>query len=150
MEDPEDKDRRLFLHGKNNLAKPPQGLAFRLTQEMVGKDKNILASSVSWESQPVTVTADEALGVGSHGEQTAQSDFVEFLRIVLAHGLLPVREIERQAIEAGLLGPGKPIGQSKPFRAARKDLGIISKKGGMNEGWTWELPKMPSKAEDAL
>jgi putative DNA primase/helicase len=31
-----DKDRRLLLHAKNNLAPPPQGLAFRLQQEIVG------------------------------------------------------------------------------------------------------------------
>ena len=150
MEDPDDKDRRLFLHGKNNLAKPPQGLAFRLTQEMVGEGKDILASSVSWESQPVTMTADEALSVGGTGEPTDRSDYVEFLRTALTDGSLPVKEIERQAVEAGLLGEDKPIGQSKPFRTARKELGVITEKSGMNDGWSWALPKMPDGAEDAL
>jgi len=69
---------------------------------------------------------------------------------VLAEGPLPVKDIERQAVEAALLGEGKPIGQSKPFRNARQALGIITDKTGMREGWTWALPKMPSKAEDAL
>lgn len=35
MLDPDDKERRLFLHSKNNLAKPAQGLAFRLAQCLV-------------------------------------------------------------------------------------------------------------------
>jgi hypothetical protein len=37
IDDAEDKDRRLFLHAKNNLAAPPQGLAFRLHQTIVGE-----------------------------------------------------------------------------------------------------------------
>ncbi len=40
-EDPHDKDRRLFLHIKNNLARSPQGLAFRLGQRMVGESQNM-------------------------------------------------------------------------------------------------------------
>jgi len=63
---------------------------------------------------------------------------------------LPVKEIERQAVEAALLGEGKPIGQSKPFRTARATLCVITDKAGMREGWTWGLPKMPSEAEDAF
>ena len=59
LEDPNDKDRRLFLHAKNNLAQPPQGLAFRLEQVVV--EKGIVTSRVQWESEPITMTANEAL-----------------------------------------------------------------------------------------
>jgi putative DNA primase/helicase len=62
IDDAEDKDRRLFLHAKNNLAAPPQGLAFRLHQTIVGEiRKGIVASCVDWEGEPVTITANEAL-----------------------------------------------------------------------------------------
>jgi putative DNA primase/helicase len=66
VEDPEDPSRRLLLHAKNNLARPPQGLAFRLEQCLIGE--SIVASRVSWESDPVVMTADAALA-GSRGER---------------------------------------------------------------------------------
>jgi hypothetical protein len=150
MRDADDDDRRLFLPVKNNLSRPGQGLAFRLEQRIVGEPgKGIVGSSVVWENKPVTVTADQAPaaadGKGSNDEPTATDDVVDFLRMALADGPLPVKEVERQAVEAGLLGEGKPIGQSKPFRNARQALGIITGKGGMHEGWTWALPKVPSR-----
>src|SRR5262249_31930005 len=60
--DPEDKDRRLFLPVKNNLAPVGKGLAFRLEQTLVGDpDREIVASSVVWESEPVTISSDRVL-----------------------------------------------------------------------------------------
>ena len=59
IEDAEHDGRRLFLHAKNNLARTPQGLAFRLEQTIVGDD--IVASRIWWDTEPVAITADEAL-----------------------------------------------------------------------------------------
>jgi hypothetical protein len=67
----------------------------------------------------------------------------------------PVLEIEREAREAGLLGPDSPISQNKSFRSAREILGVIAqRKGGAaaKGQWVWVLPdtpKMPSKRYDA-
>jgi len=57
-------------------------------------------------------------------------------------------------VDAGLLGEGKPISQSKPFRLARIELGIKPRRaGGLGGGgrWVWELPgtKMPPDPYDA-
>ena len=49
----------------------------------------------------------------------------EFLTNVLASGPVKVTEIENEARTACLLGPDQVIGQSKPFRSARKVLGIV-------------------------
>jgi hypothetical protein len=60
MEDPEEPERRLFLHAKNNIALAPPGLAYRLEQVAVG-EQNIAASRVEWETDSVSMTADEAV-----------------------------------------------------------------------------------------
>ena len=53
---------RLLLHAKNNLAAPPQGLAFTLEETIVGEPgRGIVASRVRFEPDPVNVTANEAL-----------------------------------------------------------------------------------------
>jgi putative DNA primase/helicase len=149
MKDPDNEGRRLFLKAKNNL----KGLAYSFQAPVVATDAigDMVAPCIAWSTQHVSITATEVLvaAIGGNDEPTATDDAVDFLRKLLADGPLPVKEAERQAVEAGLLGEGKPIGQSKPFRSARKELGVLTDKGGMREGWTWALPKMPSKAEDA-
>ena len=140
-EDPDDKDRRLFLHIKNNLAHRPQGLSFRLSQRMVGNDQNIPASFVMWEDEPVSMTAEEALN-SRQRDSTATTDAIEFLQTVLAEGPMRVRDIETHAREAGLLGSTETFSQSKPFRAARRALGIQThrQEGVQSGGWVLELP----------
>jgi hypothetical protein len=53
--DPEDPDRRLFLHVKNNISRSPQGLAFRVEQHVVGSDNrgDFIGSCVAWEGGPI-------------------------------------------------------------------------------------------------
>ena len=123
--DPDDPDRRLFLHVKNNISRPPQGLAFRVEQAVVGSDEkgDFVGSCIAWESEPVEKTADEALRANGNNEQTAKADAVEFLTDVLASGPVKVTDIEKEARAACLLGADQSIGQSKPFRSARKELG---------------------------
>jgi putative DNA primase/helicase len=147
------EERRLFLKAKNNLAADSKGLAYSFQAPVVATDAigDMVAPCIAWSTQHVDMTAAEALAaaVGGNDESTDTDDAADFLRKVLADGPLAVKEAERQAVEAGLLAEGRPIGQSKPFRTARKTLGIITDKGGMREGWTWALPKMPFRAEDA-
>src|SRR5262249_51259860 len=89
IEDAEHEGLLLFLHAKNNLARPPQGLAFRLEQCLVGD--GIVASRISWDSEPVTITANEALAADAVGTEarTAKADAMEFLQAALADGPRP-------------------------------------------------------------
>jgi len=144
--------RRLFLSLRNNIAPPQRGLAFRLEQREVAP--GVVGSFVAWdEHAEVKVTADQVLSGG--GEQpSTKNDAVHLLLDLLANGPMPVREIERHAVEASLLAEGKPIGQSKPFRQARDDLDIKPRlSGGLGGGgqWVWELPgsKVPLSPYDA-
>jgi putative DNA primase/helicase len=144
--DEENEGRVLFLQVKNNIAPKQKGLAFRCLQTLV--DDGIVASIVDWESEYVTQSADEALTATEKrsGADTvsAKEQAIEFLRTELAAGPVAVKDIEREAVAAGLHEDGKPIGQNKPLRDARKALGVNATKGGFGTaGWFWAPPDAP-------
>lgn len=149
VEDADDKTRRLFLQVKNNLAKEAPGLAFRIEQALLpGTD--ILASGVCFDPAPVDISANDALAAseatGDVSDRTGKDEAADFLQVVLSGGPVAVKEIERQAREAGLLADGKPISQSRPIRSARDDLGIMPHREGGVAGagqWVWSLPDPP-------
>jgi putative DNA primase/helicase len=138
LEDPNDKERRLFLHAKNNLAEPPRGLAFRLEQVIVAE--GIVTSRVDWEPEPITTTADEALVVDDKSS-LALAEAGDFLEALLADGPVPSKEVDAEAEEAGIT--------KATLRRAKASLGITSYKDGMKGGWVWELPKTLHPTEDA-
>ncbi len=138
LEDPNDKDRRLFLHAKNNLAEPPQGLAFRLEQVIVGE--GIVTSCIDWEPEPITTTADEALA-GDRKSNLALIEAECFLRALLADGPVPSKQVDAEAQEAGVA--------RATLRRAKASLGITSYKDGMKGGWFCALPKALNTIEDA-
>jgi AAA domain len=151
IEDPEDKDRRLLLHAKNNLAAPPKGLAFRLEQRSVAE--GVIGSSIYFEHEHVSATADETLATDRDSEgRSAKEDAIEFLQAMLADKPVTVEIIEQEAKAAGLLGKDQSIGQSKPFRSARKALGIkpYQPRGTKAGGWVWALSGAKSSPSDAL
>ncbi len=135
IEDAEHDGRRLFLHAKNNLARPPQGLAFRLEQCLVGDD--IVASRILWDAEPVAITANEALAADAAGTETrtAKADAMDFLQAVLANGPMPATEVNRMAREHGLT--------TKAIRSAREALRVKIERDGFGPGSKslWSLPK---------
>jgi RecA-family ATPase len=135
--DAEDESRRLFLPVKNNLAPLGNGLAFRLRQQIVGPpDKGIVASSVTWESNPVTISADEALRAADEGDtgHRAIDEATEFLRDKLSAGPVPVREVEDHARALGI--------SKRTLERVRKMLNVQPVKTGFAQkgGWSLALP----------
>jgi hypothetical protein len=63
----------------------------------------------------------------------------------LVAGEMSVGDIEAEAKAAGLLGPGQPISQCKPIRAARSALGVVIRREGYGPGarFLWRLPSGP-------
>ena len=102
LEDPDDEDRVLFLHAKNNLAPRPQGLAYRLKQTIVGEEgKAITACKIAWEDKPVSVTADAIMSAdtsdkGYPREEVAfgfgPAPAVAVLSFLVAFGFEPAHE----------------------------------------------------------
>ena len=137
IEDAESQGRYLFLHAKNNLAAPPQGIAFRLEQTIVGPD--VVASRVCWESEPVSITANQALAAEAAGEdqRSAIEAAEEFLRQTLEGGPVPQKELKADAEGAGL--------SWATVRRAKDRLGVIvtrETEGGFGSGagrWLWRL-----------
>ena len=143
IEDSSDTERRLLLHAKNNLAAPPQGLAFRLKQTIVGDlGKGIVASRVEWEQEPVTVTADEALAAEAAGAADTSSGVgaENFLQELLAEGPVPAKQV-RADVEAAALS-------WSTVKRAKARLGIKAEKDGMDGGWSWSLPRRGSNLSE--
>ena len=143
IEDSSDTERRLLLHAKNNLAAPPQGLAFRLKQTIVGDlGKGIVASRVEWEHEPVTVTADEALAAEAAGAADTSSgvEAENFLQQLLAEGPVPAKQV-RADVDAAALS-------WSTVKRAKARLGIKAEKDGMDGGWSWSLPRRGSNLSE--
>jgi len=126
IEDPEDTTRRLFLFAKGNLAAPPQGLAFRVEQTIVAD--SIVASRVAWETEPVSITANQALAAEAAGteHQSAQAEAEEFLRDILTDGPVPAKDVQ-EAARASLI-------TNATLRRAKAKLDIEVTREGFGPG----------------
>jgi hypothetical protein len=85
--------------------------------------------------------------MAGYDAMTATDKSIDFLRRALAADPKPVHEIDREARGAGLLSGTSGIGQSKPFREARRKLGIVVRKNGMRGGWSWSLPAQDAASD---
>lgn len=143
--DPQDKARRLFLPLKNNLAPDSSGLAFRVEGATIDTPGGALETSrVVWENEPVSITADEALHAdampGDHS--SAREAAADWLSGKLAGGEMAAADLSKVAKVEGIT--------EKALRGAREVLGVVTRKGGMQGGWLWSLPREDAQpAQDA-
>jgi hypothetical protein len=132
QKDPEEPTRRLFLPIKNNLGVDDLGLAFRIEEKAIRH--GIAAPAIEWETGYVTITADEALATSANEgeERGAIGEAVEFLQDILSAGPVSWRHINAGAKANGI--------KDRTLDRAKKKLCIETRKGGMNDGWIWQLP----------
>jgi hypothetical protein len=132
IEEPE-TDRSLLLAVKNNLGPKADGLGFRLVQGIT--PKNIQASRVQWDAEPVNMNANEALAAsGAEGKKGMQRrEAEEFLRAYLEAGPMPADKVKQAAEANGISG--------STLRRARESLGIIIEKTGYQGTSQWRLLK---------
>lgn len=124
--DADDPERRLFLPAKLNLAKDPDGLAYR-----------IVDGRVVWEELPVAMHADDAIAAELQKQTTnnhrgqERKEAAAWLRSELASDPIPSAQIIADAKERGFA--------ERTLRRAFAELGGRSKKGS-DGAWQWSLP----------
>jgi putative DNA primase/helicase len=128
--DGDDKSRRLLLPGKNNLAPEGTGLAFTICGQ---------PPAISWEREPVAMSADDALSVENGDEQKkpgpkpeARNKAAEWLRDVLKTGPMAAGKIKGEAEGAGYAW--------RTVQRARDDLDIKPYRDEFGGAWMWRLP----------
>jgi hypothetical protein len=130
--DSENKNRRLLLPGKNNLAPEGVGLAFSI----VGTP-----GAVAWERDPVAMSADEALAVENGGKEDSEpgpepkalNQATEWLAAELADEIgHPVKTLKDDANAAGL--------NWRTVQRASTELGVKVHRAGFGGGCVWRLP----------
>ena len=140
--DATEKTRRLFIPMKNNLGPDSTGLAFRIEGAMIPSAGGPLETSrVAWDSEAVTLTADEAMQAETTPQGTsALSEANDWLRETLAVGPKPANEIFKLAAADGI--------SKRTLKRGARELGIKPTKAGMGGGWSWSLPKGARRAEE--
>jgi hypothetical protein len=140
LDDPEDKNSKLFVKAKNNLARDPKALRYGMGVKTVGHDDklgvDIDAPFIVWHPQHVDVTANEAMAAA--GGHSARREAKEFLLERLTPGPVKADDIFEEAKQEGIA--------ERTLRNAKKDLGIRSRREGGSTGtWFWELPPKAAK-----
>jgi hypothetical protein len=116
--DEEDKDRRLFIPLKANLAVDAKTLAWR-----------IINKAIIFENLPVEVDAEAALSKEAAEESSCLRDAIEFLEMELADGPVLSTDLLKRAAENEI--------SIRTLKRAKKKLACISsKKTGQ---WFWRL-----------
>ena len=130
--------RRLLLPVKNNLASDCGGLAY----EIGGFADS--SPVVAWSSEPVTISADEALASenkrGPSGEALKEAG--EWLEKFLASGPKPPNDV-REAAQAHGISHGT-------LRRAFKAIGAKAVKDGFQGPWKWSLADEDKDAQSSL
>lgn len=130
--DPEDKDRRLMLPGKNNLSHEGDGLAFRIE----GRPGRVV-----WEAEPVRMSADDAQHAEARTaaekrkpgpDPTAREKATEWLREQLVNGPRLVSELKEVAV--------KTSHKWRTVERAAGTLNVVSDKLGFGGATRWSLP----------
>jgi putative DNA primase/helicase len=129
------EERRILARSKSNIGPDDGGFEYHL--EQVEALPGIEASRITW-GEAVKGSALELLTDAPNDEEQAPRDgAMDFLREVLKDGPTPAKRVRDEARDAGH--------SWNTVRRAADDLLVIKKKGGMSEGWYWQLPKMPTK-----
>jgi putative DNA primase/helicase len=129
------EERRILARSKSNIG--PDDGGFEYHMEQVEVLTGIEASRVTWGSAVAGSARELLTDVADDQEHGPREGAADFLREVLKDGPTPAKTVKAEAAEAGHAW--------NTVRRAADDLLVIKKKGGMADGWYWQLPKVPTK-----
>jgi putative DNA primase/helicase len=138
LDDPEDKNAKLFVKAKNNLAPDKKALRYGFGVKPVGHDKklgvDINAPYIVWYQEHVEVTANEAMQAADGRSAYAKREAKDLLLERLEGGPVKAADLYEEAEQNGIA--------IRTLKRVKKELRIISHKktGDMHGDWTWELP----------
>lgn len=130
VKDKQNPEIRYFLPIKNNIGNDRDGFAFHIEEVLL--PNGVKTSKVCLH--PDLVPAQKILTPESQDKPDSASGATDFLRKLLEKGPISANEVYQEGHAAGH--------SEASLQRASKKLGIKSRKGGMNEGWTWGLPSM--------
>lgn len=128
--DEENKDRRLLLPGKNNLAQEGGGLAFSI----VGEPARII-----WENEPVAMSADDALiaEMQMRSKSGPIADALSEAKAWLEKALADGPQLAKDLFDEWKNGQG---GSERTLKRAKKDLGVKAIRKQIPGPWWWFMP----------
>jgi hypothetical protein len=134
LDDPENKDSKLFVKAKNNLAPDKKALRYGFGVKTVGRDKklgvDIDAPFIVWHPQHVELTANEAMQAAAGQSGYAKREAREFLLERLQAGPVKADDLVEEAKQNGIT--------FATLRRVKKDLQIKSRKtpGKLDGAWS--------------
>jgi putative DNA primase/helicase len=133
-------DRKLPIKAKNNLWTDVKALSYHTDEVVADRDHDIKAPRIAWDEHVEINPADAMQAeAGGFAASTPRKEAKDLLTKHLAGGGVPQKEIE------DIIVGGEGI-TKMTLNRAKRDLGIISKKGkGVNDGWIWYLPEHAPK-----
>src|SRR5262245_5711331 len=147
VDDPENKECKLFVKAKNNLARDTKALRYGMGVKTVGHDPrlrvDIEAPFIVWHPQHVEITANEAMQAAGGQSGYAKREAREFLLERLEAGPVKADDLLEEAGQNGIA--------KRTLNRAKKELRIKSRKtpGKLDGEWYWELPTKPKGANHA-
>ncbi|MBB3261189.1 RecA-family ATPase [Paraburkholderia bannensis] len=126
------EDRRVLARSKSNIGPDNGGFEYHL--EQCEPQKGIPASRIAWgamlpgSAQELLTDPNEQCDESSSALDSA----TEFLREVLGTDVVPTKEVEREARQAGVA--------LRTLRRAAQLLNVRKQRGAENK-WYWSLPK---------
>ncbi|OLP04943.1 hypothetical protein BLL52_3763 [Rhodoferax antarcticus ANT.BR] len=132
------KDRRILARSKSNIGPDDGGFEYHIeqTEALPGIQASYIAwgSAVAGTARELLTEPDDGAGGTSEASDAAQLLMAE----LVADNWTNSEEASKPLKAAGF--------SKKQIWNASKKVGVIRKKGGMNEGWYWRLPGLTDVA----
>jgi putative DNA primase/helicase len=135
--DPDVPEQYVLASVKNNLARTPMSLAYRIVEAANGNPR------IEW-CGPSLHTAETLLAVRSPKRHRgkALSDAEEVLQQELANGPREAAEVEAAALAKGI--------STRTLRRGRKNLGIVAKPTAFQGPSMWTMPSTSDSTQGVL